>query len=294
MGRFAFSTRFQIGFLVYESPNRALPNRPTVTIVSTGDVPTMNHNDYYDQYLNQVEAFVFGSSALSGGNMESVDPHQALLNNALLHFSQYSAQRTGRSAVLGDYPDPMTISYHDHPMTAYHESNRAELIFELAKNVRRSNLSDLDKRSLRHMERSLIDGDLSSFENIVRQLPDNQRGQLLARAADDLEPLGYDIFQVRAASKDQGGTVGEHDFVVSVRRGNTIVEVHSDAKVPSATIQSPDARYMPRAAASDSMPFPKVGTPEYTARETVAKSALEQMANEAVTQFAADPRRVRK
>lgn len=152
--------------------------------------------NYNDQYLNQVEASVLGSSALSGGSVESVDPYQALLQNALLHFSQYSAQRTGRSAVLGDYPDPMTISYHVHPqgnvqaegaadskgqrtaelrritpgelrsMTAYHESNRAELIFELAKDIRRSNFSDIDKRWLRNIERSLIDGDLTSFQTI--------------------------------------------------------------------------------------------------------------------------------
>lgn len=147
-------------------------------------------------------------------------------------------------------------------ISAQHAHNRADFLFILAKNIRSKSLLDDDKKVLRHMELAIMDGNLSAFENIVRELPNSRRADLLAEASSDLNHAGYEIFQMPAASTVNGDDVGNDYFVVCVRRGDTMVEVHtSDSQESTAEISNAESK-----------------------REVDPKQAFERQANEAIRQ----------
>lgn len=274
---------------------------------------------YYNETTSQFAYQALKSYEYSPDAADKVSASQLLLDDALKHFSQTVSQRArtvqrrrAHSDSQGQTPESTETS--DNPgdsgevpglfraqgeirlkrispeemrrMKEEHESNRAQLVFELSRDIQKSQLSDTDKGYLRRLERALIDGNLKSFENTLRELSDVQRAYLVAQAANDLKPLGYDIFQVRATSMANGGNVGDHDSVVAVRHGDTIVETHSDPRVPNATYDSPFNNYMPRVAVSDTMPYPDLGTTARAEREWKAKSAFALLADRAVNQYA--------
>lgn len=148
-------------------------------------------------------------------------------------------------------------------LSAQHARNRADFLFVLAKNIRSKSLLDDDKKTLRHMEMAIMDGNLPAFESIVRGLPHSQRADLLAEASSDLNHAGYEVFQMPAASTINGNEVGNDNFVVCVRRGDTVVEVHtSDTQESTA----------------------EISTAESNQKEVDARQAFERQANEAIRQ----------
>lgn len=108
--------------------------------------------------------------------------------------------------------DPIAL----HAWKVEHENHRAELIMELAKNIRRKNISDEDKRSLRRLEMYIVDGDLPSFELAVKEIADDRRAELLAEVSKDMASYGY---QIQMQSEDV-------DYVVSVRRGDKSIDIN--------------------------------------------------------------------
>lgn len=108
--------------------------------------------------------------------------------------------------------DPIAL----HAWKVEHENHRAELIMQLAKNIRTKTIADEDKRSLRRLEMYIVDGDLPSFELAVKELADDRRPELLAEVSRDMAPYGY---QIQMQSEDV-------DYVVSVRRGDKSIDIN--------------------------------------------------------------------
>lgn len=173
------------------------------------------------------------------------------------------------------------------------QRDRIQCLEHLHYTISWKTLNSSDKEILCKIERAVLYGDLYALEKYFRELPDIDREQLLKEVHADLKPLGIEVFHVRARSIENGGNVGDHDFVIVIRRKSTIVEIHVDSRVPSAVVFSLNAPWLPQTAVSDMLGdgLPAVDSPDYQMLETQAKKGLESIAVEAALAWAARPKK---
>lgn len=173
------------------------------------------------------------------------------------------------------------------------QRDRIECLEQLHYTISWKSLSDTDKEMLRKIERAILYGDMFGFQDYIRRLPDSDRERLLNEANVDFKSLGYEIFHVRARSLANGGNVGDHDFVIVIRRKSTIVEIHVDARVPSTVVVSINAPWLPLTAVSDIYGdgLPPIGSPNYQTHEAQAKKGFESMAIEAALAWGSRPKK---
>lgn len=173
------------------------------------------------------------------------------------------------------------------------QRDRLECLEHLHYTISWKSLNSSDREMLGRIERAILYGDLYALEKYFRELPDADRERLLKEACSDLKTLGIEVFHVRARSIENGGNVGDHDFVVVIRRKTTIVEIHVDPRVPSTVVFSLNAPWLPQSAVSDLFGdgLPAVDSPDYQVHELQAKKGLESIAIEAALAWAARPKK---